>query len=98
MKIRRGLTQIQRFVPAAVILAMMFFAQTAVAQAEFTTWGNMTGIRVNNQLMEFNTSLAIENKHGNTWRTRKEGQEMKFRREGEKRIFDYEMRDIQWSK
>ncbi len=66
-------------------------------QAEFTTWGNLTGIRVDNQLMEFNTSLALVNKDGNTWATRKEGQGTDFKRDGKKKIFTYEMgENIAW--
>lgn len=90
--------RLEKVLPAFLMLLMILFNETAVAQAEFTTWGNMTGIRVDNQLMKFNTSLAIENSNGNTWRTRKEGQEMEFRREGSRKIFDYKMRDVQWSK
>ena len=90
--------QMQNFLTAFISLAFLLFSQSGNAQAEFTTWGNMTGIRVDNQLMEFNTSLSIVNQSGNTWRTRKEGQEMDFRREGAKKIFEYNIRDVQWTK
>ncbi|MEH6406463.1 MAG: hypothetical protein V7767_04210 [Leeuwenhoekiella sp.] len=66
-------------------------------QAEFTTWGNLTGIRVNNQLMEFETSLAFVKTDYSTWETRKEGQNTDFTREGADKIFSYEMGDaIRW--
>ena len=67
------------------------------SQAEFTTWGNLTGIRVDNQLMEFNSSLAVENRFGDTWRTRKEGQQIDFQRKNGKKVFSYKMGDLQWT-
>ena len=87
---------IKNLFPSIALLALMLLSQKGHSQAEFTTWGNMTGIRVNNQLMEFNTSLAIENQWGETWRTRKEGQEIDFERKGAQKIFSYDMRDIKW--
>ncbi|WP_373056535.1 hypothetical protein [Zunongwangia sp. H14] len=90
--------KIRNYVAIASLFACMFFPYKQYAQAEFTTWGNMTGIRVDNQLMEFNTSLAIENQQNRTWRTRKEGQKIDFHREGDKKIFAYEMRDLKWTK
>ena len=67
------------------------------AQAEFTTWGNMTGIRVNNQLMEFNSRLVLmKSDWKNAWITRKEGQKTDFERNKVAKIFSYEMDSIQW--
>ncbi|MCX2836621.1 hypothetical protein OQ279_00535 [Salinimicrobium sp. MT39] len=77
--------------------AVTLLSWTASAQAEFTTWGNMTGIRVDNQLMEFNSSLAVENQWGETWRTRKEGQEIDFKREGPQKVFSYQMKNLKWT-
>lgn len=56
------------------------------AQTEFTTWGNLTGIRVDDQLMEFNTSLVLLNQHGDFRETRKEGQNIDFKRVDDKRF------------
>lgn len=82
------------------LFLLLFFSLCSsllYAQAEFTTWGNMTGIRVDNQLMEFNSSLAIVNQWNETWRTRKEGQKIDFRRNGEKKEFSYQMKDLKWT-
>jgi hypothetical protein len=80
-----------------ILFTMLLVSKQTIAQAEFTTWGNMTGIRVDNQLMEFSTSLAIVNKNDRTWRTRKEGQTIDFKRDGQEKQFSYEMRDIKWT-
>ncbi len=42
-----------------ILLILILVPILSFAQTEFTTWGNITGIRVDNQLMEFNTSLII---------------------------------------
>ena len=89
--------RIKTLLRSCVFIAAAFLAKDAKAQAEFTTWGNMTGIRIDNQLMEFNSSLAVENQWGDTWRTRKEGQDIDFRRDGSKKIFPYEMKDLEWT-
>jgi len=68
------------------------------AQTEFTTWGNLTGIRVDDQLMEFNTSLVLLNQHGDFRETRKEGQNIDFKRVDDKKIFSYEMNEqLTWA-
>jgi hypothetical protein len=90
--------RIKTFLSSCVLIVAAFLANDARAQAEFTTWGNITGIRIDNQLMEFNSSLAVENQWGDTWRTRKEGQDIDFRRDGSKKIFTYEMKDLEWTK
>ena len=90
--------RIKTLLKICVFLAAAFLVNDARAQAEFTTWGNMTGIRIDNQLMEFNSSLAVENQWGDSWRTRKEGQDIDFRRDGSKKIFTYQMKDLEWSK
>ena len=81
------------------LFAVIGLASAGVsAQTEFTTWGNLTGIRIDNQLMEFNTSLALENKYGNIWATRKEGQNTDFKRTEADKRFTYGMGDnISWS-
>ena len=54
------------------------------AQTEVMAWGNLNGIRVEGQLMEFRTSLCVV---GNNWtkitETGKEKQQPKFHRDGE---------------
>jgi hypothetical protein len=90
--------RIKTFLSSCVLLAFTLLPHNSDAQAEFTTWGNMTGIRIDNQLMEFNSSLAVENQWGETWRTRKEGQDIDFKREGSKKIFSYQMKDLKLTK
>lgn len=98
MKFKSVTKSINRILPAIVILTIFLYPKQGHSQAEFTTWGNMTGIRVDNQLMEFTTSLAVVNQNNYTWRTRKEGQEIDFKRNGAKKVFSYEMHDLQWEK
>lgn len=98
MKTTLEINLLKKGIPTLFLLALILTPFCGKAQAEFTTWGNMTGIRVDNQLLEFNTSLAIENKDGNTRRTRKEGQDIDFKREGARKIFNYQMRDLEWNK
>ena len=69
-----------------------------LSQTEFTTWGNITGIRIDNQLMEFKSSLVVVNKDMEERITRKEGQQIDFRRVGDKKVFSYKMDSIQWAK
>jgi len=60
------------------------------AQAEFTTWGNMTGIRVDGQLMEFETSACVVSKDRSyVNKTEREKQPIFFSREKDKKIFEY---------
>ncbi len=75
----------------SVFVSTTFF-QEASAQAEFTTWGNLTGIRVDGQLMTFEGSLCVVNADWSRIRqTARERQEIRFSREGEKQIFTYRM-------
>lgn len=81
------------------LLFIIINPSPTMAQAEFTTWGNMTGIRVDNQLMEFNSSLVLmRSDWDNAWVTRKEGQSIDFTRDNDSKIFSYEMNNIYWEK
>ena len=75
------------------LLLAGLFSMGLNAQTEFTTWGNLTGIRVDDQLMEFNTSLVLLNQWGDFRATRKEGQQIDFKRVDDKKIFTYEMNE-----
>ncbi|WP_029033830.1 hypothetical protein [Salinimicrobium terrae] len=97
MKFRLTYNPLKNFIKAVAFFAVILISWNSSAQAEFTTWGNMTGIQVDNQLMEFNSSLAVENQWGDIWRTRKEGQEIDFKRNGNKKIFSYKMGEIEWT-
>lgn len=75
------------------------FSQEACAQPEFTTWGNMTGIRVDNQLMTFETSMSVVTPDwSKIWRTAKERQQTRFTREGNKKIFSYRVDSLFFTK
>jgi len=47
---------------ASLIVLNMVFVQTVVAQTEVMAWSNMTGIRVDGELMEFESSLRVVDK------------------------------------
>ena len=81
-----------------ILLILILFPILSFTQTEFTTWGNITGIRVDNQLMEFNTSLIIIDEDNSERRTRKEGQRIDFKRELDKKIFSYGMDSLNWKK
>jgi hypothetical protein len=65
---------------------LLFFAETAVAQSEFAPWGNIMGIRQQGQLFDFETSLKVVGKDGNTASTAKEAQRPHYVRDGNKQI------------
>lgn len=75
-----------------LVLFATGFVTIANAQAEFTTWGNLTGIRVNGQLMAFETSVCIVTKD---WlvmnQTAREKQPVRFSRQKNKQVFSYVM-------
>ncbi|MDR1499982.1 MAG: hypothetical protein LBI58_03275 [Tannerellaceae bacterium] len=48
-----------RFPAFAFIIVLLSLAVTAVAQTEVMAWGNMTGIRVEGQLIEFESSFRV---------------------------------------
>jgi len=73
------------------------FFQKITAQTEFETWGNLIGIRTDQGLHGFNTSLLLVNEQKYQWPTRKEGQKTDFKRDDETKIFSYEMRNIRWT-
>jgi hypothetical protein len=47
---------------AAILLAWTFSGFKAAAQTELAPWGNLTGIRISGQLMEFESSLCLVRK------------------------------------
>ncbi len=82
----------------SILFLSLFFLYSVkdYGQAEFTTWGNLTGFRVNDQLMEFNSSLVLVDQSNHKWATRKEGQKTDFHRSGKEKIFSYKMDSISW--
>jgi hypothetical protein len=68
-----------------------------IAQPEVMAWGNLTGIRVEGQLMEFESSLRIVEKgwqHFNA--TGKERQQLKYDREGLKQTINTGIRGMRF--
>jgi hypothetical protein len=72
---------------ATSILLSGGFVQNALAQAELEPWGNLAGIRIEGQLMEFESSLRTANPDwSKITSTGKELQRPKYKREGTKQI------------
>ncbi len=69
------------------ILFAVFIPSALFAQPEVMAWGNITGIRVEGQLMEFESSLRIVEKGWKNYSaTGKEKQQPKYDRDGLKQI------------
>ncbi len=70
----------------SLLLVMAGYTQ-GFSQTEMEPWGNITGIRVNGQLMDFETSLQVVS---NDWKrvkaTALERQRPKYRRRGDAQI------------
>lgn len=68
--------------------ALFLLVSTPIfSQTEVEPWGNITGIRVNGQLMEFETNISIVKKNGaGIETTAKEKQRPKYTREGDNQI------------
>ncbi len=72
--------------PCAIIFGILI-PSALFAQPEVMAWGNITGIRVDGQLMEFESSLRIVEKGWmNYSATGKEKQQPKYDRDGLKQI------------
>jgi hypothetical protein len=70
---------------ATLFISLTLFTQNVFAQTEVEPWGNITGIRVDGQLMEFETSLQVINNDWSQVRaTAQERQQPKFIRDGNK--------------
>lgn len=64
-----------------LFLPLYLSAACAIAQPELEPWGNLDGIRVDGQLMEFTTSLRIIGPDGTVVYTAKERQHPKYLRQ-----------------
>lgn len=67
-------------------LLLSLFALQAIAQPELEPWGNLTGIRLDGQLMEFESSLRLVGLDGTTLFTAKEKQTPKYTRDGKTQL------------
>jgi hypothetical protein len=69
---------------AVFLFLNLFGTNNVLAQTEVMAWGNLTGIRVEGQLMEFETSLKVVGKDRiSVTATGKEKQQSAYYREGE---------------
>lgn len=79
------------------IIAILCVFNPLKAQTEVMAWGNVTGIRVEGQLMEFETSLVVA---GSKWThveaTGKEKQRPKYQREGDTQTVRTELGGVQF--
>ena len=80
-----GIIRILVVIPS--LLAGILICHTATAQAELAPWGNLTGIRTEGQLMEFESSLCLVRPGGTEMlSTGKEKQRPKYERQGSAQI------------
>lgn len=94
---------LKNFNPSSVTAIVLIFLinlsnADLMAQSDITAWGNIRGIRVDGELMKFESSLTIVK---NSWidfdQTAKEKQEPSFRREGSKAIIISELDNLQFT-
>jgi hypothetical protein len=66
-----------------ILLSSLLISSRLSAQTEVMAWGNITGIRVEGQLMEFESSLSVIGKEGAVISaTGRERQRPKYHRDG----------------
>lgn len=77
-----------KYIKAGITIVFFLIVFLPVfSQTEVEPWGNVTGIRVEGQLMEFETNISVIQKGGATINaTGKEKQRPKYTREGDKQI------------
>ncbi|MFP4620913.1 MAG: hypothetical protein ACLFM7_06345 [Bacteroidales bacterium] len=81
---------------ATLHFLIVFESGTAMAQPVVMAWGKLKGIRVEGQLMEFDTSLRIVEKDwGNLTSTRKERQLTEYQRDGKLQITNLELEGLE---
>lgn len=79
----------------AFLFLSLGISTTSFAQPEVTAWGNLTGIRVEGQLMEFKTSLRLVSPDWSSInQTYKERQNPSYNREGKKQIIKTQLDSI----
>lgn len=72
--------------PAFLLFILSITAVAAFAQPELEPWGNLTGIRIDGQLMPFETSLYYTDVNGRTQATAKEHQNPRYFRQGNAQV------------
>src|ERR1700733_576916 len=72
---------------ATIIFLSVAFVQNAYTQTEVEAWGNITGIRIDGQLMEFESSLRVVGKDWSSIAyTALEKQRPRYSRDGNRQI------------
>ncbi len=85
----------QRFFIFMIIFIFPRFATPAFSQPECMAWGNLTGIRVEGQLMEFETSLCLIGSNlMEVTQTAKEQQQPLYRLDGNKQTITTNLNEI----
>ena len=70
-----------------MLIFILFFISPALAQPEVMAWGNLTGIRTEGQLLNFESSLRVVEKGWAAYNaTGREKQKPKYKREGQTQI------------
>ncbi len=83
---------------ALLICMINLFAAKLSAQSDITAWGNIRGIRVDGELMKFETSLVLVKKDWTDLiQTAKEKQEPSFKREGSKVIITSALENLSFT-
>jgi hypothetical protein len=81
---------------ASLVLGILMLPKSVFSQTEVMAWGNITGIRVEGQLFEFESSIRVV---GSNWisltATGKEKQQPKYHRDGDSQIVKTELGGIQ---
>jgi O-glycosyl hydrolase len=70
----------------SILLTMALFVNKGYSQAEVEPWGNITGIRKQGQLFEFESSLKVKYTNGHITSTAKERQQPHYKRNGDEQI------------
>ncbi|MDR0537280.1 MAG: hypothetical protein LBH04_04425 [Tannerellaceae bacterium] len=72
---------------SGAIMAIVFLSQSLMAQTEVMAWGNMTGIRIDGLLVDFESSVrVVKSQWADVDFTGRERQRPRYTREGEKQI------------
>ncbi|MEO6723421.1 MAG: hypothetical protein ABIN67_23845 [Ferruginibacter sp.] len=83
----KNIVPLKQQLSLVIFMAFTMFINKAFAQAEVEPWGNITGIRIDGQLMEFETNLSvIKNNGANVKATGQERQRPKYTRNGNQQI------------
>jgi O-glycosyl hydrolase len=69
-----------------VLILLFAFVNEACCQAELEPWGNLTGIRKDGQLFEFESGIRVIDNKGKVFSTAKERQRPHFKRNGDEQV------------